>query len=312
MFEIRAYTSKDNVETSFKFLVIDSPDKWLKAEAIQGNFDMPLLGMGRTMRFPLRGISMKEWTDIEVQHKIPEWTEEKKKPTDEFLAQRELVISAKRANVIELSSGKKIPGDDYMAKAVTLQKMNSGEVQSLYLYIQDVICANEDGSLMQQFRQVIADRAKQNVTEFTSFEDWQRASEFGYMFRMQRPTDDYILEFPLKNISAEAKLAIEMETRDPDPPMVPYRDPISNRFVPNQMVPDTNDMNWQSRCRAVGQKRLVMFLNACLPFQIPGENQMKQYEWVSGRLLGDVLRLQQFIENELCGYRSRFDFFTLV
>lgn len=310
--ETRSYVSKDNTEHSFDFLVINSPEKWQEASSITGNFNMPLLGMGRTIKFPLRGLSMKEWVDIEVQHKIPEWKEEKRKPTDEFLTQRELAIAAKRAHVIEVSSGKPIPGDSYTEKAIALQKLNPGEVQSLYVYIQDVVCANEDGSLMQQFRELIADQAKENVLEFTSFEDWQKASEYGYMFRMQRPTDNFILEFPLKNVSAEAKMTIELETRDPDPPMVPYRDPVTNRFVPNQMVPDTTDMNWLARCRAVGQKRLVMFLNACLPFQIPGENQLKQYEWVASRLLGDVLRLQNFIENELCGYRSRFDFFTLV
>lgn len=310
--ETRTYTTKDGVEHQFKFLVINNEERWREASEARGHFNMPLLGQGRSLRFQLCGISVKEWSDIELRHVIPQWSEENKKPSDEYIANRELAIAAKRANVIEVSSGKTIPGEDYIAKAKSLQSLNNGEVHSLYLYIQDVICANEDGSLMQQFRQIISEQAAQNTVEFTDFVDWQRASEYGYFFRMQRPTDDYILEFPLKDIPADAKLAIEMETRDPDPPMIPYRDPATNRFVPNQMVPDHNDKNWQARCRVVSQKRLAMFLNACLPFQLPGENIQKQYEWVAGRLIGDVLRLQGFIENELCGYRSRFDFFTLV
>lgn len=310
----RTYRGSDNSEYVFDFLIVDDPEKWVPAEKITGQYDMPMLGRGTSLRFNLTGVSSKAWEEIEIQHPISKWNFEGRQPDDEFMRKHELEIAAKQAHIIELSSGKIIPGENHAAKAVALQKMNGGEVEALYRYIQSVVCGTEDGRLFQQFKRVCGDIdiKSADVMEFTDFTDWQKASEFGYVFRMQRPGDDFILEFPLKNISSEAKQTIESETRDPEPPQIPDRDPTTGKMMPHKMVPDYNDSAWLIRCRAVAQKRITMFFNACLPFQIPGQNLMQQYEWLSCRLVGDVVRVQRFIEDELCGYRSRFDFFTLV
>ncbi len=311
-FQTRLYTGRDNSEYAFKFLVIDDPSKWVAAEKITGHYDMPILGQSRSLRFSLTGLSAKQWQEIETQHLIPTWDNPGKQPDDAFLDSRELALAAKRAHVIEVSSGKKIPGESYNDKAIALQKLNGGEVQALYLYIQDVVCSTEDGSLIQKYKKIASEASTDNVSEFSDFSDWVKATETGYIFRLQRPSQEFILEFPLKNISSKDKLDIELQTRDPEPPQIPFRDPNTGKMVPHQMMPDYNDRSWLERCRVVAQKRTTMLLSACLPFEIPGKNTLEQYEWISQRLIGDVIRLQTFINDELCGYRSRYDFFSVV
>lgn len=310
----RKFVSKDKTPYEFDFLIIDSPDKWLEASVVKGTYDMPLLGQDKTLRFNLNGISLAEWEAVEIEHKIPKWDDKDGPQTEEFKQQHEFAIACKRAHVIEISSGKKIPGDDYSQKAKSLQSLNPGEVSALFYFIQNVICSLDNGNLYHQYQKVASENSetlKDRVVEFENFESWQNATQTPYIFRMHRPQDNYILEFPLKNISAELKMQIDSDTREPEPPKVPKRGP-DKRWIANEMVPDYNDQGWLARVRAVQQKRTVLFFTACLPFTIPGANIMDQYQWLSRRLVGDVIRLRNFIEEELCEYHSRYNFFTSV
>jgi hypothetical protein len=311
----RKLATKDKTEYEFKFLVIDSAEKWEIASTIFSDYDMPLLGKGQVLRFTLKGVSLADWERVEIEHRIPKWDDNQGVETEDHKQLVELALSCKRAQVIEVSSGKKIPGEDYAAKSKALQSLNPGEVLALYYHIQNIVCSMDNGNLFGQYQRVAAEASanfKDRVVTFDSFDVWQKATETPYIFRMQRPTEDYILEFPLKNISAEAKLAIDSETREPEAPKVPARDPQSRKFIPNQLVPDYNDVGWLSRVRAIHQKRTVMFFSACLPFDIPGQNEKEKYEWLSQRLVGDVVRLRNFIEEELCEYHSRYNFLSNV
>jgi hypothetical protein len=311
--EQRRLTGKDGREREFNFLVINNSDRWLEAELVKGQYHMPIIGQQQTLCFDLHGVSLAQWEDIESKYLIPEWDMQGRQPDNEFISKREAALMAKRIAVIEVSSGKLVPGETMEEKVKFMQSnMNPGEIQALYLYIQNNICSVENGDLLTEYRQVAADSLKSRVTQFSSFDSWKKATEIGYVFQMQRPSDDFILEFQLKNITAEAKQVIDVETREPEAPMLPKRDKASRSWNPREMEPDLSDPSYLARKRAVNQKRVVMFFNACLPFEIPGKNNLEQYEWISKRLIGDVIRLRQFIEQDLCGYGSRYDFFSAV
>lgn len=311
--QTRRLKMKDGSEQAFDFLIIDSPDKWQPASEFHSVYDMPIIGTPKKIRFHLQGVSLEEWESIELDHKVPEWDGEGL-PNDEFNQRREQILNEKFAHVFEKALGKQLTGDTYAEKANRLKELNPGEVQALYLFTQNTACNYRDGHLLQSYMQAVANRedADSDIMEFSGFEEWKIATEAAYIFRMHRPFEDHMIEFPLKNITSEARSRIENECRDPDPPKKPKRDPKTKRLIPTETESDFQDENWLRKCRAVNQKKLVMYLDACLSFQIPGENQLKQYEWVSKRLMGDVVRLKDFIEQELCGYASRYNFFTRV
>lgn len=313
--ETRKIKTKDGTEHPFRFLYIDSPEKWQEAQEIKAQYHMPLLGQDRALVFNLRGLSLSDWEQVEFEHKIPTWSEEGK-PTEQFLTEQESLIAAKSCHLVELATGHKFPGETYADKALFFQKLNPGEATALYLYIQNHLSAFQSGRMLEHYKDILADRAEQNGSdgnvEFSGFESWQKATELPYLFRMHRPCQDYILEFPLKNISAECKLMIEAETKEPEAPLMPKRDPKTRRFIPGETVPDFNDIHWLEKMRAINQKKAILFFNACLPFSVPGSNRKEQYDWIAQRLMGDIVQVKQFIENDLCGYRSRYNSFTNV
>lgn len=312
-FETRKFKTRDQSECEFKFLVVDRPERWPEATHFHSVYEMPLLGNTKKIHFHLTGVSLAEWDKMEVEHDIPDWNGDGK-PDDDFLAKRQQVVNEKMAHVFEISIGKKLPGSTWAEKADVLKKLNPGEVEALYHYVQNVACNYRDGRILANFAALSADRVEtaEDMIEFTDYAEWAKVTESAYFFRMQRAFEDYILEFPLKNMGSDTRSQIEIETRDPDPPKKPKRDPRTERLVPGETVPDLNDPHWRARCRVVAQKRAVLYFNACLPFTLPGSNHLEQYEWLSKRLMGDVVRLKSFIEEELCGYASRYSFFTSI
>lgn len=309
--EIRNLKMKDGGDQSFEFLVIDSAEKWQPAKEFKSVYDMPIIGTPKKIRFNLQGVSLADWEKIELDHKSPEWDGEGS-ISSEFEQRRDQILNEKFAHVFELALGRELPGLSYTEKANKLKELNPGEVQALFLFVQNTACNYRDGHLLQSYLTATLNRtdSDSDITEFTNFEEWKVATEAAYIFRMHRPFEDYLIEFPLKNITSEVRSRIESECRDPDPPRKAKRDPKTKRLIPGETEPDFQDEHWLRKCRAVNQKKLVMFLDACLSFQVPGENQLKQYEWISQRLMGDVVRLKDFIEQELCGYASRYNFFS--
>lgn len=311
--EHRRLKMKNGNDQTFDFLVVDTAEKWQPANEFYSMYDMPLVGTSKKIRFHLQGISLAAWEEMEQDHKLPEW-ESDGTPDVEFEQRREQILSEKFSHVFELALGKKLPGESYAEKATYLRQLNPGEVQALFLFVQNTACNYRNGELIDTYMRAVLSRmdAESDLVEFSGFEEWKVATEACYVFRMHRPFEDYLIEFPLKNISSEDRSRIEAECRDPEPPRKPKRDSKTKRIIAGETEPDFMDDHWLKKCRAVNQKKLVMYLDACLPFQLPGENQLKQYEWVSQRLMGDVVRLKEFIEQELCGYASRYSFFTRV
>lgn len=308
----RNIVAKTKEQAEFSFLVIDRPEKWPEAESFKSQYHMPILGHDRRLTFDLHGVSLKDWEEVEEAHPLPEWNGDGD-PTDEYKQQLNQATLEKQALIFEKATGVLVPGTTAAEKAAQINKFNPGETQALYLFIRNHACNYTDGSLLDRYSTFCARRessAIENV-KFTTYQDWEAATNAPYIYRMHRPCDEYIVEFPLKSPTAEQRLTIDQETREPEPPKKPKRDPQTRRLIQGQYEPDRDDEHWKKKVRAVNQKRLIMYLNTCLTFTVPGGNLMEQYDWVSRRLMGDVVKLSRFIEQDLCGYQTRYDFFTM-
>lgn len=308
--ETRIFSDEQKNERIFKVLVVTSPDRWLAANTVSAIYDMPRIGTAQFTRFKFSGVSLSEWDDIESAHIIPQWQGDSGStvPPD-FRFEQEKAAREKMAHVLEVTLSHKIPGSNWGEKIAWIEKMNPGEMQAMYMAAQYDACniGMQPGPLLTEYNELSA--KNKQIQEFAGFEGMDDASKSQYFFRMQRPGDDYILEFPLKGISAKQREEIDRECKEPDPPKAPKRDPVTKQLDFKNMVPNFQDKQYLDKCRVVGRRRTVMFFNACLPFDIPGKTLNEQFDWLGSRLVGDVVRLKNFITDELTSYYSRYRFF---
>lgn len=303
----------EEIEHKYQFLIVDTADKWESAEVFKSPFQMRVPGKNQIVQFQLSGISYNQWDQIERKFPRPRPIEINKPNRDQLqaaLEQREYEMKLnRRCEIFEVAIGKPIPGSTKEEKAAWLNQMGAGEVSVLFDHIVDYQSNMSDGTLLQSYVQQAIEK-NMEVVEVDSLETWASLSCAGSFFRMQRPFEEYILEFPLKQLTEETKRNIATNTKDPVPPSKPGRNPVNNR--PDPSIPEYNydDPAYLRAMHATAQKRLLLHLEAVLPFQIPGIKQEDRLEWIGKRLLGDVVRLRNFIEDEIIEYRGRLNFFS--
>lgn len=309
----RVIGTKDG-DRHYDFLVIDSPSKWAAAAEFKGSHDMQL-GGDRPLRVGMRGLSYDEWARIEMQSPMPSLPEDADTDKPEVLTEHErkveMAIAQRRVLFFELSTGKTIPGAKLEEKALWLMQRSPKTITSMFESMQNVVCNFTDGPLINSYiyDSVMEKSDSAAFHEFSNFDDWTIASESRYFFRVHRQTDDYLVEFPLRGISAEDKQKIEDQTQTPPAPKILGRDPITKRMDPSRQIPNFNDPAWKERARTVQNKRIVMFFEACLVFEIPGSNYQEKYKWLSARLVGDIVRLRKYIETEIAGLGAHYEGF---
>lgn len=302
----------DKREVPFQFLVVDSPEKWQPAREVPCVYDMPIVGSSQKMRFNCRAISSKEWEFLEASHPIPQWIYEGDPPEDHKTNQ-EKARSARTIATLELALDKKFPGETFDEKLAVLNNKMPGEIDSLMIFVHRNLCNWDKFSseLLAQYELMIrtAPQEPKDIVEFSGFENWLTASEVKYFYRMCRPQQDYILEFPLRGLTKNDKERFDTETKEPQAPMVPAIDSTTKKIKRGEMIPNTQDPNWIKVIRGIAQKRTVLILEACLPFTIPGTDIASKYEWIAERPIGDLSRLKTFIEEEFLSYGSRLNSF---
>ena len=308
----------DGQKTQFNFLVIDKPEKWAPASESITTFKFQQAGSSRAVNIPLRGISWMEWEEIEMKFPLPEPEEDtnpnqitNKDKDKEFNRLTDLATNKRRASLFELSTGKSLPGETIDEKVASLKKMVAGSAASLFAFIMDESSnlREFDGTLLRMYKDGIKNNSKITEVEFTGFSDFFATASIGSFFQMQRPSDEFIVEFPLKNISDEEKQKIEESVTDPVPQSRPGKNPITGKPDPNFPIFATQEPRYREAMRAAARQRLVMKLEAVLPFKIPGANFEERYKWVGARLLGDVFKLSEFITKEVMNYGGRISFF---
>lgn len=309
VYEIRRFASKKQgvPDKEFKFLVIDQISKWAAAHEIKTTFSMKLNDT-QTLRFPMQGISLKDWETVEISNHIPseiEGASEEAKSEIEEMSRK--AICAKRIALFELATGKTIPGNTIDEKNDFLSARVAGELESLYSFVTYTLAGISRGQLVNEYLQCILNSENSAVIEFAGFDDWKVATETRAAFRMHRSYEDFIVEFPVIGISDAARTKIDNECKDPAVPQIPKRKP-GGGFERGQVTANYNDPSWRAASRAVNQKRITKYLTACLPFIVPGLNEREQYDWLSQRNVGDIIGLKGFIEENLLSFGDRFNF----
>lgn len=307
LLEERTFKGSES-EESFKVLSIDSPDKWKNAE--ENTSDFTIRSGEGSYSLSLKGVSLADWEKVEDEVKFPSHLTDKKdseKSNAELEEQNKLSMHRK-VLIFEKSFGN-IPGETVDEKIEFLKDRVPGEVDSISDFIGRELCNFKDGARLSSY--ILLIEASKTPVNLSSFDNWSTASETKYIFRFQRVYDEFITEIPLKGVSAKDKESIEIETKFPEPPMLPKR--LANgRFDPSQLEPNTEETSYVTACKLNGRKRMVMYMDKCLSFELPGTTVEEKYEWLSGRLVGDVIRLQEFINRRILSYEEQYDFFTSV
>jgi hypothetical protein len=308
----------EEMERKFEFLVIDKAEKWEEAEVFQSPCQIRIPGTNQLVQLQLRGLSYQQWDQIErkfprprpVDLSKPNQSAQNREELQATFEQREHQMKLnRRCEIFELALGKPIPGGSKEEKIAWLNQMGSGDMEALFDRIADHQSNMSDGPVLALYLQQAIEKSME-VVEVDSLETWSTLSAAGTFFRMQRPFEDYIIEFPLKQLTEETKRNIATATKDPVPPSKPGRNPVTRQ--PDPSIPEYNfdDPAYLRAMHSTAQKRLLLHLEAVLPFEIPGLRQEDRFEWIGKRLLGDVVRLRNFIEDELIEYRNRLNFFS--
>lgn len=280
-FEIRKF--EDGVYQSYKVLVIDHPDKWDAAE------DLTLKhGVKKgeaTIMCDFRVVPYSVLAYANDTYPIPD-TKEEKEPEVDFNARVEKAKRLRQVIFFEAAMpDQKIEGKDTNEKAVTISRMPIAFTELLFETINSHACCLGNGDLLEEYRRLCMTHASV-VTSPTDLFTFSESDFAATPFRAQRPFQDYIIEIPLKTISAEDREAIEKSHPIPEPPKRPG--PGNDTKNP---VPWYDEPSYQAKIKKIGVRKMVAYMAACLPFDIPGSNDKDKYDWLCSRPAGDLLKL---------------------
>lgn len=295
-------------------LVIDSAEKWEAAASFSIEMNLEQSNTKR-LRIPMTGISQAEWDKIETSKPIPELEADEQPPAG-FEEHREMALVDRKIAILEKATGKTFPGKEAGEKRDFYLQRSRSEQTSLTIFIDRDLCnfpgsstMPRTGPLVEFYESQLA-ASEPTADPFGSFEDWKAASEVQHVYRMQRAGQPYIIEFPLRAVPAETHKKITNETREPEPEKVPVMNAMTGKFMPGQFEIKRRDPVYQRKLRAAHQQRCVRYFNACLMFTLPGQNEKEQYDWLAQRLVGDVVRVREYIEDVVMGIGNRYSFFT--
>lgn len=315
--EERIFRDRDGSENRFEVLVVDKPDKWLPANQHSHELNIRTPGTDKVKRFNLNAISYSAWEAIEDNNPMPEIKQDDygddNTSDPKFLEAVSKVHEKRNILFIESSIGEKIPGATTEEKISWLNKRSSGEFETIISFVKNTMGAIRDGVAIDQYNSIVLANVSletANVKEIKSLADWDEVDDSYGSFRISRPFENYIVEFPVKSISSEVRSEIEKSCTPPIPPKGPYVDPISGKIDPRRVVPNHKDPHYLQKINQLHAKKLLLLIQAALTFDIPGSTQEEKIKWLTDRTVGDVIKLRKFIDEELLGYKQQFDSFT--
>ena len=279
---------------------LSKPGDWLPAAEIQSTVDVQQLN--GTARFKVCAMSYQHYQDAFKETPTPEVPvlkaggREEANPQDKHYQEARAEAEFKRMVRFIDSCSIKIPGDNLAEKAKWASEnlWRDQEVQSLYGGI-----ANLSG-----FVSGFKERVAPVVTEITDPAQWATLTRSSSMFCFQRA--GITIGFRVKPVSRLLQERIEAETEPPLPPKIPK---VSSPRNKPEFVDNPDDPKHVAKCGELARRRLVAFLEASLPFQIPGADYEAKHAWIAQRPAGEVLKLYNHVMLEVNGYRSRVSFF---
>lgn len=307
-------TVYDGVETEYKFLVIRSAKDWLPATDFKARTELQYPGLNKRLTITANGISFFQYDSAEAKYRLPPKPDnfDSLSPSEKEAKElvRNKIIWKKRFELFEISTGKSIPGNTPDEKIAYMNKLGAGEAEAFFDRLLTYHSAIEEGTLLQRYISQLSESIEQ--IEMDSFDDWMKLSQVGSVFRMQRPFEDHIIEIQLKQLTEEARIEIEENTKDPIPPSKPGIHPVTKKVDAAFTAFNYEDQKYIEQKRAIEHKRIKMYFQAVLPFEIPGDTEGNKWKWISDRLIGDVIKLRNFIEGQVSDYRSKIPFFSSV
>jgi len=294
---------KFNDGSEFSVLVLDSPDKW--EEAIGMSFSREIQIDQKKLKLNLRCVPYGAYKYISENFEIPEEDEDddasdpqaKKESIDSVILKRKVLF-------FEAATGKPIAGNNLAEKAAKLAERPVAVVDKIFDVINHYACAVVDDSVTEEFNAISSKEAA--VMEFNDidsiFDGTDSVSDRVFVF--SRPFQNYIIKVPLKSISSERRSQIESECKIPTPPRRPGKG-----FDVNNPQPWAKEPHYVARVRNIKNKKMMMYLDECLTFKIPGDTIEQKQQWLGKRLVGDVLKIQLFIQREIIDASMAFNFF---
>lgn len=313
--EIREF-KLEGESIKYKMLNITKPEQWQPASDFKLFFNMVSPGSETTSVWELNGISYGDISRLNELYEEPFFEERSECSASEQIAlknhyekEKSKWENSRRVSILEMATGYSVPGETLEEKIEFITTRDAGELEALNHYIADICTSLSEGREAEMMKQ-IASLSTASVKKVSNFNDWVKSSGTQAFFRICRPFQDYIVQIPLAGISSKRKLEIDSECMTPIPPKVMGIDPATGRPSPKYLKDNTKDKDYIRAVNAVNDKWIVLMADECLPFKIPGETLEEKKVWISQRLAGDVYKLRQFINAELCGVLSRYNFFT--
>ena len=309
--EKRILVTEENgleIEREFRVNTVNSHEDFIPANKHANVYSLKTLGQNKVIEIPIRGISYGEWEEIENKLHVTELSEEStEQEKEKQKIEKEKNVGLRRVKVFELATDKNVPGETDEDKVTWLsENISAAELDALFNCIIERGSNINDGIALNEYNSALRN-SKPVVSTFSGFDDWVSASNLGSIFRMQRPFEDFIIEVNLRQVTDSRKKQIDEQSKAPPPPSRPKIDKSTGRQI--GMLYDYNNPNYKAQTKIANRKSLVNIFEACLPFSLPGDSVDKKYKWISELLLGDVIKLRNFIENEVFNYRNRIDFF---
>lgn len=299
--------------SEFKFLVVNSPEKWEPAKDILYTFPMVLPNTGKRLDIPMKGTSYGDMRTIWAKYTIPIWDRPDVEAPPAFQAAVQEMQDKRIIAQVELATGMEMPGKTFEEKRDWMNRCNPADMGSIQMFVIREV-ANTDnyvGPYLQAYNELRRYFPEETGVTISSFDQFlQETSEVIHRFTMNRHGQDYLVEFPLKGLSQTQRQEIEDQTKEPTPPMIPVFHPVTNQPIPGQTKQNPSDPGYLRAMNRLMQKRTLLFLNACLPFKIPGDNEEGQLTWLGDRLVGDVMQLNNYINQVILGVEGRYAFFT--
>lgn len=275
------------------------PEDW--PEAVSVKEQRLVRYVGGNMKFELRALSYAEQYKLQMENPMPDAPKEKRgkfEVTNEDNNEHKLACDAVRFRrwiaTIDLCA-MKIPGESLDEKVSWAQDniARPGDVLNLYLEIA-ALSGNRTGEKSEGESDILVTKA----------EDWLSASKAPTIFAFIRAKQR--LEFCLKGVTSAKMKQIDIATNPGEPPVELIRaNDGSRRGIP---APNPENPRYKQKALDCAEARSALVLEAGLPFTIPGETLQQKLSWLGKRPAWEVVKLGQFLTNEVLSYQAEVDF----
>jgi hypothetical protein len=295
-------TVKFDDGSCFEVVLIDSPKKWKDAKDIK--FKKEVKVGEKKIILSLNCVSFSQYRYIADNFELPEKGSEGEDSENEAMESDIESIKIKRKVLyFEAATQKQLEGIDIEDKARRLLSKPVSLVDAVFDVINNFACAVIDNEFAEAY-QFARSKYGERIEASDLNDIFSNKELSDRVFIIGRPFEETILQFPLHSIDGDERSRIENEFKIPSPPRRPGKG-----FDTSNPVPWTNEPMYVARCKNIKLKKMIAYLEACLSFKIPGDSFDEKLSWLDKKPVGDVIKLQIFIQRELIDTGMAIGFF---